>query len=79
MLGLEHARREGKRLGRPKTNDDQAVRDLRRQGMSYQAVQRKLAVSKGAGETSFFPRNMRRPSRELLTAAAPPKAVDRGV
>jgi DNA invertase Pin-like site-specific DNA recombinase len=48
FLGLDHARRQGKRLGRPKQNDDQAVQKLRRQGLSYQAIQRSLGVSKGA-------------------------------
>ena len=48
MLGLEHARNQGKRLGRPKVNDDQAVRKLRLEGLSYQTIQRRLGVSKGA-------------------------------
>ena len=48
LLGLDYARASGKRLGRPKQNDDQAVRKLRSQGLSYQQIQRSLGVSKGA-------------------------------
>jgi len=48
MLGLDHARSQGKRLGRPKVNDDVKIRQLRKQGLSYQAIQRKLGISKGA-------------------------------
>jgi DNA invertase Pin-like site-specific DNA recombinase len=48
LMGLDYARRQGKRLGRPKVNDDQAVRKLRSEGFSYQTIQRRLGVSKGA-------------------------------
>ena len=48
LLGLDHARSQGKRLGRPKLNDDEAVQELRGQGLSYQAIERRLGVSKGA-------------------------------
>ena len=48
LLGLDHARSQGKRLGRPKLNDDEAVQELRIQGLSYQAIERRLGVSKGA-------------------------------
>ena len=48
LLGLDYARSRGKRLGRPKSNDDQAVITLRRAGLSYQAIERRLGVSKGA-------------------------------
>jgi DNA invertase Pin-like site-specific DNA recombinase len=48
LLGLDHARAQGKTLGRPKENDDQAVRKLRGEGLSYQGIQRRLGVSKGA-------------------------------
>ena len=48
MLGLDYARSRGKRLGRPKVNDDQAVRRLRGEGLSYQTIQRRLGISKGA-------------------------------
>lgn len=48
MLGLEHARRQGKTLGRPKTRDDQKIQALRSQGLSYTAIQKKLGISRGA-------------------------------
>ena len=48
MLGLDFARTQGKRLGRPKKNDDPAMRALRARGMSYQSIQKSLGVSKGA-------------------------------
>ena len=48
LLGLDHARSQGKRLGRPKETDDQAVRALRAKGLSYQGIQKRLGVSKGA-------------------------------
>lgn len=48
MVGLEHAKRQGKKLGRPKTRDDLAIRQLKKQGMSYAQIERNLGVSKGA-------------------------------
>jgi DNA invertase Pin-like site-specific DNA recombinase len=48
IMGLNHARANGKKLGRPKTNDDAKICGLRKHGLSYQEIQRKLCVSKGA-------------------------------
>lgn len=49
MLGLDHARRLGKTLGRPRTVDrNQEIRKLRKQGLSYRLIQTKLGVSMGA-------------------------------
>ncbi len=48
MLGLDYARSQGKRLGRPKKNDYEAVRKLRRQGMSYQQIENALSLSSGS-------------------------------
>lgn len=48
MLGLEHARRQGKKLGRPKMRDDAKIQALRGQGLSYTAIQKQLGVSRGA-------------------------------
>lgn len=48
MLGLEHARRQGKKLGRPKMRDDEKIKALRGQGLSYTAIQKQLGVSRGA-------------------------------
>jgi len=48
LAGLEKARREGKRLGRPRHNKEVEIRKLRERGMSYQQIQMRLKVSKGA-------------------------------
>lgn len=48
MMGLEHARRQGKVLGRPKTRDDAKIQALRTQGLSYTAIQKELGISRGA-------------------------------
>lgn len=46
-MGLEHARRIGKRLGRPRRHDRDEIRRLRGQGMSYRAIAKKLGVPLG--------------------------------
>lgn len=48
IMGLEHARASGKRLGRPRKRDDQAILRLRKEGLSYSAIQLKLGISRGA-------------------------------
>lgn len=48
MMGLEHARRSGKTLGRPKTRDDTGIAALRAQGMSYTAIQKRLGCERSA-------------------------------
>lgn len=48
MVGLEHAKRQGKKLGRPKKNDYDAVQNLRRQGKSYQQIEKALKLSSGS-------------------------------
>lgn len=48
LLGLAHARKKGKVLGRPKKRPDDTIRKLRSQGLSYLQIQRKLGISKGA-------------------------------
>jgi DNA invertase Pin-like site-specific DNA recombinase len=48
LLGLDHAKANGKKLGRPKVNDDKKIQELRKAGMSYQGIQQNLGVSKGA-------------------------------
>ncbi|MGK5085224.1 recombinase family protein [Bdellovibrionota bacterium FG-1] len=45
MLGLDHARRSGKTLGRPKRRDDKAIADLRSQGLSIRQIALALGVS----------------------------------
>jgi DNA invertase Pin-like site-specific DNA recombinase len=48
LRGLEHARRKGKRLGRPRIRNDAAILALRAQGLSYTAIQNRLGISRGA-------------------------------
>ena len=49
MLGLDHARASGKRLGRPRVeNRTEEIRTLRRRGFSYRDIQNKTGVSMGA-------------------------------
>ena len=48
MLGLDHARRQGKTLGRPKTRDDAQIVSLRNRGMSYTQIERELGCERSA-------------------------------
>lgn len=48
MMGLDHARSQGKRLGRPKLRDDVEIQRLRAQGLSYREIQRTLNVTMGS-------------------------------
>lgn len=48
MMGLEHARRQGKKLGRPRVRDDRAIIDLRAQGLSYSQIQKRLGIGRGS-------------------------------
>jgi DNA invertase Pin-like site-specific DNA recombinase len=48
VLGLEYARRQGKRLGRPMTRPDEAIVTLREKGLSYSAIQRQLGCERSA-------------------------------
>jgi DNA invertase Pin-like site-specific DNA recombinase len=48
ILGLENAKARGVILGRPKLRDDEKIKALRKQGHSYQFIQNKLKISKGA-------------------------------
>lgn len=48
ILGLEHAKSKGVKLGRLKSYDNVKICSFRRQGLSYQAIQKELGISKGA-------------------------------
>lgn len=48
MMGLAHARRQGKRLGRPQLHDPAKIRRLRSEGMSYSAISKALKVPVGS-------------------------------
>lgn len=48
ILGLQHARNQGKTLGRPKKRDDDAILRLRDKGYSYTQIQRELGITRAA-------------------------------
>ena len=48
IMGLGNAKSKGVILGRPKLRDDKKIRELRKLGNSYQSIQNKLKISKGA-------------------------------
>jgi len=48
VAGLEAARRNGQRLGRPKLRNDGQIAALRDQGLSQRAIAMKLRISKGS-------------------------------
>lgn len=48
MLGLEHARRNGKTLGRPKTRNDDEIIKLRSLGLTYTEIQKELNIGRGS-------------------------------
>ena len=45
LLGLQHARAQGKILGRPKLRNDEEIRKLRAEGHSIRQIAKKLGVS----------------------------------
>jgi DNA invertase Pin-like site-specific DNA recombinase len=51
--GLMAAKAKGKRLGRPKIRDDEAIRRLRTQGLSLRCIARNLGVSKGSVQNAL--------------------------
>lgn len=53
LLGLEHARRQGKHLGRPQKHDPVAIQRLRCKGLSYRAIARELNVPMGTITTAL--------------------------
>lgn len=47
IMGLAHARSIGKRLGRPRLYDQEAILDLRSKGFSYRQIQKQLRTPMG--------------------------------
>lgn len=47
MMGLSHARAQGKRLGRPPCHDKAKIIRLRAEGLSYREIARNLGVAMG--------------------------------
>ena len=64
MLGLDHARAQGKRLGRPQKNDYEAVRKLRGQGKSYGQIEKALSLSSGSVWRALQPISKSSPHRK---------------
>ncbi len=48
ILGLEHAKRKGIKLGRPSSVPNEKILALRNEGLTYSQIQTKLKCSKGA-------------------------------
>lgn len=48
VLGIENARRNGKKLGRPKSISEQEIIDLRSQGWTYSQISDHLGISPGS-------------------------------
>lgn len=46
--GLDHARRKGKTLGRPRVRPDEAIHALRALGKSYSEIAKELGITRGA-------------------------------
>ena len=48
VAGVANARAKGRKVGRPRLGSEDEIRSLRSKGFSYQKIQMKLGVSKGA-------------------------------
>lgn len=48
LLGLEHAKRNGKVLGRPKKRNDDEILRLRSMGLTYSEIQKELNIGRGS-------------------------------
>jgi putative DNA-invertase from lambdoid prophage Rac len=53
MAGLENAKAQGKRLGRPKTRNDEVIRSLRSKGLSLRKIADELGISKGSVQNAL--------------------------
>lgn len=55
IAGINNARAKGKKLGRPKKRDDDKIRQMRANGMSYRTIANQLNISVGAVQRSLKP------------------------
>jgi DNA invertase Pin-like site-specific DNA recombinase len=65
VLGLIHARSKGVVLGRPKTRDDETIKALRKKGLSYAGIQKRLRISKGAVCRALSRGTPKTPSKQI--------------
>lgn len=68
LAGLQYAREQGKTLGRPKKRNDEAIRRLREEGLSYRAIEAKLGLSRGAVWRSI--RDLKSPPKGAAPASS---------
>jgi DNA invertase Pin-like site-specific DNA recombinase len=47
-MGLEHAKRKGKKLGRPKLVNEDEKHRLRKKGLTYSQTQKQLGIGHGS-------------------------------
>lgn len=48
VMGLMHARAQGKRLGRPRLNKELEIQRLKARGLSYRQIESELNISRGS-------------------------------
>jgi DNA invertase Pin-like site-specific DNA recombinase len=53
--GLANAKKKGRKLGRRKERDDEAIRQLRSVGLSIRQIATKLGIAKGSVQKSLYP------------------------
>ncbi|MBY0472626.1 recombinase family protein [bacterium] len=54
--GLTNAKKKGRKLGRRKERDDEAIRQLRSVGLSIRQIATKLGIAKGSVQKSLYPK-----------------------
>ncbi len=54
--GLANAKKKGRKLGRRKERDDEAIRQLRSVGLSIRQIATKLGIAKGSVQKSLYPK-----------------------
>lgn len=66
IAGIDYAKSQGKKLGRPISNDYEAIRSLKLKGLSHSAIRKQLGVSKGSIWRAFqaAPKSPSKPHRK---------------
>lgn len=65
LMGLEHARKSGKRLGRPLRHDPGVMRSLRARGLSYRAIAKAVGAPLGCVSRALRSERKTRPKSAL--------------